>query len=44
MKRLIEPALDFTQLPKIDLILLSHAHFDISMSRRCGGWRIGGRL
>ena len=28
MKRLIEPALDFTQLPKIDLILLSHAHFD----------------
>jgi L-ascorbate metabolism protein UlaG (beta-lactamase superfamily) len=28
MKRLIEPALDFKQLPKIDLILLSHAHFD----------------
>src|SRR5258708_1306686 len=28
MKRLVAPALDFKQLPKIDLILLSHAHFD----------------
>src|SRR6266849_440995 len=28
IKRLIEPALEFKQLPKIDLILLSHAHFD----------------
>lgn len=27
-KRLVEPALDTTELPKIDLILLSHAHMD----------------
>ncbi len=27
-KRLTAPALEFQQLPKIDLILLSHAHFD----------------
>src|SRR5262249_36918617 len=27
-KRLIAPALEFHELPKIDLILLSHAHFD----------------
>ena len=27
-KRLTAPALDFHELPKIDLILLSHAHFD----------------
>jgi L-ascorbate metabolism protein UlaG (beta-lactamase superfamily) len=27
-KRLTAPALDFQQLPKIDLVLLSHAHFD----------------
>ena len=27
-KRLIAPALGFDELPKIDLILLSHAHFD----------------
>jgi len=27
-KRLIAPALDVHQLPKIDLIVLSHAHFD----------------
>jgi len=28
MKRLVEPALKLRDLPKIDLILLSHAHFD----------------
>ena len=28
LKRLVAPALDFPELPKIDLILLSHAHFD----------------
>lgn len=28
IKRLVEPALARTQLPHIDLILLSHAHFD----------------
>jgi len=28
IKRLVAPALDFPGLPKIDLILLSHAHFD----------------
>jgi L-ascorbate metabolism protein UlaG (beta-lactamase superfamily) len=28
LKRLVEPALDTGQLPRIDLILLSHAHFD----------------
>jgi len=27
-KRLIAPALQFRELPRIDLILLSHAHFD----------------
>ncbi|PYK10587.1 MAG: hypothetical protein DME65_09450 [Verrucomicrobia bacterium] len=27
-KRLITPALKFDELPKIDLVLLSHAHFD----------------
>src|SRR6201987_2880868 len=27
-KRLIAPALQFQQLPRIDLIVLSHAHFD----------------
>ena len=27
-KRLIAPALEFHELPKIDIILLSHAHFD----------------
>ena len=27
-KRLIAPALKFDELPKIDLVLLSHAHFD----------------
>src|SRR5215831_18194559 len=27
-KRLVAPALEFHELPKIDLILLSHAHFD----------------
>jgi L-ascorbate metabolism protein UlaG (beta-lactamase superfamily) len=27
-KRLISPALTFDELPKIDIILLSHAHFD----------------
>jgi L-ascorbate metabolism protein UlaG (beta-lactamase superfamily) len=27
-KRLTAPALEFHQLPKIDLVLLSHAHFD----------------
>src|SRR5919108_3149878 len=27
-KRLTAPALSFDELPKIDLILLSHAHFD----------------
>jgi L-ascorbate metabolism protein UlaG (beta-lactamase superfamily) len=27
-KRLISPALTFNELPKIDIILLSHAHFD----------------
>jgi L-ascorbate metabolism protein UlaG (beta-lactamase superfamily) len=27
-KRLIAPALSFDELPKIDLVLLSHAHFD----------------
>ena len=28
LKRLVAPALEITQLPKIDLILLSHAHMD----------------
>jgi L-ascorbate metabolism protein UlaG (beta-lactamase superfamily) len=28
LKRLVAPALDFPALPKIDLVLLSHAHFD----------------
>jgi L-ascorbate metabolism protein UlaG (beta-lactamase superfamily) len=28
LKRLVEPALNFAQLPKIDLIVLSHAHMD----------------
>src|SRR5690349_3333905 len=28
IKRLVEPALDVRDLPKIDLILLSHAHMD----------------
>lgn len=28
IKRLVAPALDLPELPKIDLILLSHAHFD----------------
>ena len=27
-KRLIAPALEFHELPKIDIVLLSHAHFD----------------
>src|ERR1700691_1603773 len=28
LKRLVAPALAISELPKIDLILLSHAHFD----------------
>ena len=28
LKRLVAPALDFPELPKIDVVLLSHAHFD----------------
>jgi len=28
VKRLVEPALEISELPKIDIILLSHAHFD----------------
>ena len=28
MKRLVEPALSLRDLPKIDLVVLSHAHFD----------------
>src|SRR5580765_8907737 len=28
VKRLVAPALRLVELPKIDLILLSHAHFD----------------
>ena len=27
-KRLIAPALEFDELPKVDIVLLSHAHFD----------------
>jgi len=27
-KRLVAPALEFRELPKIDIVLLSHAHFD----------------
>ena len=27
-KRLTAPALEFHELPKIDIVLLSHAHFD----------------
>ena len=27
-KRLTAPALSFDELPKVDLVLLSHAHFD----------------
>lgn len=28
LKRLVAPALDLPELPKIDIVLLSHAHFD----------------
>src|SRR5215472_6828068 len=28
IKRLVAPALDLPDLPKIDVVLLSHAHFD----------------
>jgi L-ascorbate metabolism protein UlaG (beta-lactamase superfamily) len=28
LKRLVEPALELPKLPKIDLVLVSHAHFD----------------
>lgn len=28
IKRLVEPALDWSELPRIDLLLLSHAHMD----------------
>jgi L-ascorbate metabolism protein UlaG (beta-lactamase superfamily) len=28
LKRLVEPALELPRLPKVDLVLLSHAHFD----------------
>jgi len=28
LKRLVEPAVEMSQLPKVDLILLSHAHMD----------------
>lgn len=28
IKRVVEPALDLASLPKVDLVLLSHAHFD----------------
>ena len=37
VKRLIEPALEIRELPKIDLVVLSHAHmdhFDIPSLRR----------
>src|SRR5215469_2979918 len=37
LKRIVEPALRLTELPKIDVILLSHAHmdhFDIRSLRR----------
>ena len=35
-KRLTQPALSFRDLPKIDLILLSHAHFDHLDTRTLG--------
>jgi L-ascorbate metabolism protein UlaG (beta-lactamase superfamily) len=45
-KRLTAPALEFQELPRIDLILLSHAHFDHldlrtlhRLSRRSSPWR-----
>ena len=37
LKRLVEPALSLAELPKIDIIVLSHAHmdhFDIRSLRR----------